>query len=120
MSGIINGVDHLVLVVPEIEAGEAVYAALLIPGASAVGVTGAVWALHATTLLIWFARPADTWIAVFSAAIAVLAALALFGVLPATRGAGIAANFWHFSTLATYGQIGVLWIATGGRRVRVD
>ena len=29
MSGIINGVDHLVLVVPEIEAGEAVYAALL-------------------------------------------------------------------------------------------
>lgn len=97
-----------------------VYAALFIPGANAVGATGLVWALHATVLLVAFTKPGDTWVALLSASIAILSALALFGLLPSERGQGVASNFWHFSTLATWGQIGVMWISLNGRAVRVD
>lgn len=90
-----------------------VYAGSVIAGSNHVGTVGAIWTVHAAMVLVLFSRPADTLLALFSAVIAILAALALFGILPSERGQGIAANFWHYSTMVNYGQLGVIAISIG-------
>ena len=72
-------------------------------------IIGVALLLHGLAMLYFPERIFGVVLGLVSTSVAMLAAVAMLGLLPSAKGQGIAHNFYHYATLISYIQIGAMW-----------
>ena len=67
-----------------------------------------IYVLAGATFLAFSIKPSGAALGIVSCLMALLAVAAVYGYLPHEKGQGMAFNFYHWSTVLAWGQIGIL------------
>ena len=67
-----------------------------------------IYVLSGLTFLVFSVKPSGAALGIVSCLMAMLTVAAIWGYIPHEKGQGIAFNFYHWCTVLSWGQLGIL------------